>query len=162
MVYVLIEARRQFDTPRAEELWELLSNVYAADSGLLELQEDRRKSYVVELMTVAWKAREKFLVERQQHQQNIFGPPQKPAFLIDLENRLLKYNEAGKLEEPNKRKLDEAEMLDSTPAKKPVPPADTQGRDLPMDNMTFSQFDPDTFAEIDFDTIDWSFWEAGP
>ncbi|MCJ1284842.1 hypothetical protein MMC26_004179 [Xylographa opegraphella] len=162
LVYVLIEAHRRFDTPRAEKLWELLSDVYAADPSLLELQEDRRKSYVVELMTVAWKARENFLAERQQHPQNTYRPPQKPAFLVDLENRLLNYIEAGKSEGSSKRKLDEAETLGSTPAKKPMPPLDTQARDVLMDNMSSSEFDPDTFAEIDYDAIDWSFWEAGP
>ncbi|MCJ1379801.1 hypothetical protein MMC17_002904 [Xylographa soralifera] len=161
LIYVLVEARRQFDTPEAERIWALLSDVYTANSSLSELQEDRRKSYVVELMIVAWRARENFLVERQQHQLGTYRPPQKPAFLVDLENRLLKYIEAGKPEGPTKRKLGEVETRDPTPIKKLAPPAGTQGRDLPMDNTTFSQFDLDTFAEVNFDAIDWSFWEAG-
>ncbi|MCJ1435673.1 hypothetical protein MMC27_005048 [Xylographa pallens] len=161
LIYVLVEAHRQSDTPSAERLWELLSDVYAANSSLSELQEDRRKSYAVELMIIAWKAREKFLLERQQHQPGTYRPPQKPALIVDLENRLLEYMEAGKPEGPIKRKIGEAETLNPMPAKRPVPPAGTQGREMPTDGIAFSQFDLDIFAEINFDSIDWSFWEAG-
>ena len=161
MVYVLIEAHRQCNTPKAEKLWKLLSDVYTADSSLSELLDDRRKSYAVELMILAWNARENFLVERQQHQPETYRPPQKPAFLVDLENRLPKQFGAGRPEGPSKRKLDEAENLGPTTAKKAVPSADTRGRDLQTDSLIFSQFDQDIFVENNFDAIDWSFWELG-
>ncbi len=159
MVYVLIEARRQFDTSKAERIWLVLSDVYAANPSLSELLEDRRKPYAVELMIVAWRARETFLFERQQRQLDTYRPSQKPAFLVDLENRLLKYFEAGNPGGPSKRKLGEAETLDPMPAKKPVLAAGMQGRDLAVDNVAFNQFDLDTIGEIDLDDIDWSFWD---
>lgn len=160
VVYVLIEARRQFDTPRADRIWGLLSDIYAANPSLRELQEDRRRSHAVELLLVAWRARENFLFERQQRQQDMYRPVQKPAFLDDLENRLLTFIEAGRPEGPSKRKLGEAETSNSTPAKKPVPAAGIQASDLPVDNTVLSQLDLDAIAELDFDAIDWSFWDT--
>ena len=157
VVYVLIEARRQSDTPRADRIWLLLSDIYTANPSLSEMLEDRRKAYAVELMIVAWRARENFLFERQQRQQDISRLPQKPAFLDDLENRLLKYMGPGRSEGASKRRLGEADTLGSTPAKKAVPAGGSQAHNLPVDDMALSQLDLDAFAELDFDAIDWSF-----
>ena len=103
MVYVLVEARRNFDKSIAERIWALLSRLYTTNPTLLEIMEDRRKSYAVELMLVAWKTCETYCAL------------QKPAFLVDLETKLTGTTDGAA---SSKRKLDEAGAHDSTPAKK--------------------------------------------
>ncbi|KAL8951918.1 MAG: hypothetical protein Q9222_002137 [Ikaeria aurantiellina] len=157
LVYVLIEAHRQCGTPRAERIWSVLSDLYAANHSLSELPGDRRKSYVVELLIKAWKARERYLSENQ---HNPFQQPQQPTFLLNLERKLSQHSEASKAEGPSKRKLGEAETPDLTPVKKPVPAAGIQNGNLQVDDGAPSSLDLDPFADFNFDAIDWSFWES--
>ena len=144
---MLLEARRQFNTRKTDRIWGLLSDLYAANYSLSELVEDRRKSYAIELMILAWRARE---------------IAQKPAFLVKLENRLLKYTGGINFEGPSKRHRDEVETYESTPSKRLVPVIGMQGRKLPEENVALGQHDLDAIAEIDFDAIDWSFWDSIP
>ncbi|KAL8710246.1 MAG: hypothetical protein Q9220_005177 [cf. Caloplaca sp. 1 TL-2023] len=157
LVYVLIEAHRQCQKPRAEKIWALLSNLYAANQSLSNLSGDRRKSYVVELMTKAWRARENYLLERQ---QNPPYPPQKPTFLVNLENTVLQYPEAVEPEGASKRKLDQEEARGLPPVKKLVPAAGVRSRDIHVDDVAVGLLDLDPFAGFNFDAIDWSFWES--
>ena len=150
MVYVLIEVRRQFDTPRAATTWTMLSDLYAANQGLFDLIGDRRKSYAAELMLMAWRARQNNLSEQRS---------EKPSFLSELERRLIDYHETANPGGRSKRKLDEIENPDPTQAKKPVPSAGTQDQSLPASDTAFDQIDFDSVADMDFDAIDWSFWE---
>ena len=159
MVYVLFEANRLSDVPKADKIWALLSDVYTVNSSLLELDEDRRKSYAAELTLAAWKAREDFLTRRQRRQPDTFRPLQRPTFIAELENKLSDFIRLGNPLGPNKRKPDQAELLDTAPTKRSVPTTGTQGFESSGDNL-LSQLDLDTIAYIDFDNIDWSFWEA--
>ena len=156
VVYILVEARRQCETARAERIWEVLSNVYAAHHGLSELHDDRRKSYAVELMIVAWRARERYLTERQ---QGISRLPQKPAFLVGLESRLSECSQVGNSDGPSKRKLGEADTFSPTPAKRLVPAAGMPDGEWPAESGALTQADLDAIADFDFDAIDWAFWE---
>lgn len=112
-------------------IWKVLSNVYAAHHGLSELHDDRRKSYAVELMIVAWRARERFLTERQQVMSRL---PQKPAFLAGLESRISELSQVGNSDGPSKRKLGEADISSLTPAKRLVPAAGMQDGDWPAES----------------------------
>ena len=155
VVYVLIEARRQFDKPKAEAIWALLSEVYGANPTLSDLAEDRRKSYASELMTAAWKARENVLRGPQRDTHNA---PQKPAFLMNLESKLNQVTETGNIERPSKRKLEET-APNSAVTKKIVPATGLHMPNLPLENVIHDQLDLDAIGDIDFDVIDWSFWE---
>lgn len=45
-------------SPKAQRIWDLLSDLYTWNKSLLELSEDRRKLHAAELITNAWKARQ--------------------------------------------------------------------------------------------------------
>lgn len=156
VVYVLIEARRQFDRPKVKTIWALLSEVYGANPTLSDLAEDRRKSYAAELMIAAWRARDNMLLGPQ---RDTHGAPQKPGFLLDLESKLSQIIGAGNTERPSKRKLDEAAAVGSTVTKKAVPPTGLHMPDLSLESVVHDQLDLDAIGDIDFDVIDWSFWE---
>ena len=156
MVYVLVEARRQCEKPKVETIWVLLSEVYGANTTLSELAEDRRKSYAAELMTAAWRTRDNIL---HGPHRNTPGTPQKPAFLVSLESKLNQITEAGTIERPSKRKLADTATLNSAATKKAVPPTGLHMPELPMENVIHDQLDLDAIGDIDFDVIDWSFWE---
>lgn len=152
MVYVVIEARWKSNTRKAEQIWELLSEVYAANRGLSELSKDRRKAYAVELMVAAWKPRDKFLFEQSQRDDG-YHPPKEPAFLVALEVEVAKLKEADTTDQ-SKRKHDDAEIVDLPPVKKSAISIDTQPQVVPMGDPAIGQFD------FDFDDVDWSFWNA--
>ena len=156
MVFVLIEARRQFDKPKVEIIWALLSEVYGANPTLSELAEDRRKSYAAELITAAWRARDNIL---HGPQRDTAGAPQKPAFLVSLESKLNQITKAGNIERPTKRNLADTATLNSAATKKFVPATGLQMPELPIENVIHDQLDLDAIGDIDFDVIDWSFWE---
>lgn len=108
-------------------------------------------------MTAAWRARESFLLERQLGSQL---PPQKPIFLSHLESSLSQSVEAGKPGALNKRKLGEPRTIESMPNKKLELAEDISCQGLPEETNALSQLDLATIADIDFDAIDWSFWES--
>jgi len=45
-------------SPKAQRIWDLLSDLYTYNKNLLELSEDRRKLHAAELIINAWKARQ--------------------------------------------------------------------------------------------------------
>ncbi|KAL8723574.1 MAG: hypothetical protein Q9181_007256 [Wetmoreana brouardii] len=153
LIYVLVEVRRQGKTSRAERLWTLNGDLYAAGFGLSDLEKDRRKLYAAEL------ARESLPAQ----QQFSSCTPSKPAFLIDLEKELEAYTrhlETMKSEGTIKRKLDEADSLESVvPAKKPVLAPGMQGQEVFVESMPFNEIDLNGIADFDFDAIEWSFWD---
>jgi hypothetical protein len=50
---VLVEASDTDDMAKAQELWDLLASVYATDTELFELAEDRRRLHAAELIIAA-------------------------------------------------------------------------------------------------------------
>ncbi|MCJ1313113.1 hypothetical protein MMC25_006790 [Agyrium rufum] len=162
MVYVLTEARRKYDTPKAERIWAVLADVYASNPSLSDLSDDRRKAYAVELMTVAWRAREGFLLDRPKRQPNTYHASSKPAFLVDLEVKLSSLVGAVNTDTTSKRMLCDVETMDATPIKKSRPEDPFPNLEPNYENIALSQLDLDTIAEIDFDAIDWKFWETAP
>ncbi|KAI4223716.1 MAG: hypothetical protein L6R36_005212 [Xanthoria steineri] len=135
LVYVLIEASRQFDTPKTGRIWALLSDIYAANPGLSDLSDDRRKSYAVELMTAAWRARE--------------------SFLLGTSTRFAIAAAETHLPQPSRE-----QSITSMPNKKLELAEDISCQGLPEETNALSQLDLATIADIDFDAIDWSFWES--
>lgn len=107
-------------------------------------------------MTVAWKARESFLLKRQQGMSRL---PLKPAFLVGLETRLSELSKDEKSDGPSKRKPIEVETFSPIPAKKSVPAAGIQSGAWPAENGALTQAELDAIADFDFDAIDWAFWE---
>jgi hypothetical protein len=158
VIYVLIEVRRQPETSLAQRTWGLLSDVYGTNLSLSNLSDDRRKTYAIELLSLAWKAREKHLLEQQHLQLNAYRAPPKPAFLAELENKLEKHVGATSAEQTGKRGINELETSNPSLLKKPIPVGGLPGQDLLVNDIMLNQFDLDSIAEINFDSVDWSFW----
>ncbi|KAG9563687.1 hypothetical protein KCU71_g6127, partial [Aureobasidium melanogenum] len=57
-ISVIVEVAQLKGSPKAQRIWDLLSNLYTHNKNLLELSEDRRKLHAAELIINAWKARQ--------------------------------------------------------------------------------------------------------
>jgi hypothetical protein len=55
---VIVEVTQLKGSPKAQRIWDLLSDLYTYNEPLLELSEDRRKLHAAELITKAWKVRQ--------------------------------------------------------------------------------------------------------
>ena len=77
---VFVEASRQSDSSKAQQIWNLLSDLYTHNMTLSELSEDRRKSHAAELVVAAWNARQSKLDDDQ--------VIRKPEFVTLLEAKL--------------------------------------------------------------------------
>lgn len=55
---MIVEITQLKGSPKAQRIWELLSDLYTYNKNLLELSEDRRKLHAAELIIKAWKARQ--------------------------------------------------------------------------------------------------------
>jgi hypothetical protein len=55
---VIVEVTQLKGSPKAQRIWDLLSDLYTYNKPLLELSEDRRKLHAAELIVNAWKARQ--------------------------------------------------------------------------------------------------------
>jgi hypothetical protein len=55
---VIVEVTQLKGSPKAQRIWDLLSDLYTYNKPLLELSEDRRKLHAAELIINAWKARQ--------------------------------------------------------------------------------------------------------
>jgi hypothetical protein len=55
---VIVEVTQLKGSPKAQRIWDLLSDLYTYNKPLLELSEDRRKLHAAELIIHAWKARQ--------------------------------------------------------------------------------------------------------
>jgi hypothetical protein len=131
-MFVLIEASGQSDVYKARELWDLLASVYAANTDLYELAEDRRKLHAAELIVAAWNAhRSKYGGQRLEH----------PNFVTELGQKLAAYSvDIG---------VDTSQTYQQRGDDQIVPPAG-----LPEEG----DFDFD--FEMDLQDIDWSFWSS--
>jgi hypothetical protein len=137
VMFVPVEASREIDITKAQETWDLLASVYACNMSLLDLEEDRRKLHAAELVVAAWKTwQNKFAVERQ------LAPPQ---FVVDLQREL-----ASHRARVNQEILSEAALQRST--QKSVVPI------TPESYMT--EEDMNNTFDLDFQDIDWSFWNS--
>ncbi|KAK5999846.1 hypothetical protein QM012_004934 [Aureobasidium pullulans] len=56
-ISVIVEVTQLKGSPKAQRIWDLLSDLYTYNKNLLELSEDRRKLHAAELIISAWKAR---------------------------------------------------------------------------------------------------------
>jgi len=50
---VLVEASHERDVDKCQHIWSLLSHLYAANTSLLELTENRRRLHAAELIVAA-------------------------------------------------------------------------------------------------------------
>ncbi|KAG9950962.1 hypothetical protein KCU85_g3246, partial [Aureobasidium melanogenum] len=57
-ISVIVEVTQLKASPRAQRIWDLLSDLYTYNKNLHELSEDRRKLHAAELIVKAWKARQ--------------------------------------------------------------------------------------------------------
>ena len=167
VIFVLIEARKLYDTPKAEAIWELIDRVYSANNDLANFQSDGRKTYAAELIVAAWKAREDFLLSCHQKSPELYFPPQKPAFVADLESRLSKSSIDGQLPQgPKKRKANTAfGVSDSHRVVKDTTMSNGQSNQVshdtdPVEKESAGDLDMSTFGDFDFGDIDWSFWDG--
>ncbi len=78
---VLVEASHEDDQSKIQETWDLLADLYAANSTLSQLSEDRRRHHAADIVVAAWKAR--------QHKLGSDRISETPAFVADLEAQLL-------------------------------------------------------------------------
>ncbi|KAK5065412.1 hypothetical protein LTR84_001250 [Exophiala bonariae] len=129
LVCILIEASRQDDPSKVQQLWELLARVYDANTSLYQLSEDRRRLHAAELVLSASKTR--------QMKPSPNNCPQTPEFVIKLEAQVAGL--AGK-----------AAAESTTPSPNIV-------RDLSTEFPTFENAVP---FDLDFQDVDWGFWES--
>lgn len=132
---VLVEASRIEDLPRAQEVWDLLTDVYANNKELHEVIEDRRRFHAAELVIAAWKA--------WQNRPNSPKLIENPSFVEGLEKELARH----------RKKSDKA--AGKTVAD--TPPVATTTPMTPHDALTQEDFT--AIFDIDFQDIDWSFWD---
>jgi hypothetical protein len=132
-MFVLVEAHEQSDTYKAQELWMLLSDVYAAHIDLLVLADDKRKFHAAELVVTAWNA----------HQSKTSGENlETPDFVVEIANKLAEY--CTSVEEGNAET-----QLNAGNYEAPSP--------LSTDEI----FAEGTFEfDINLQDIDWGFWSS--
>ena len=167
VIFVLIEARKQHDTPKAEAIWELIDRAYSANTDLANFQSDGRKIYAAELIVSAWKAREEFLIACHEKSPELYFPPHKPAFVADLESRLSKSSTDGQLPQgPMKRKANTAfGPSDAHQAADTTATSDRHAKQAPhitdrSEKASTGDLDTNAFSDFDFGDIDWSFWDG--
>lgn len=136
-MFVLVEASRENDILKAHETWNLLANVYATNSSLFQLSEDRRRHHAAELVVAAWKT--------WQHKR---GPSAQytpsPHFVIQLEAELASFRSDSDQEDTSAVH----QRQDATANLAPITP-----ESIMVENVDF------TF-DMDFQDIDWSFWSS--
>jgi hypothetical protein len=130
---VLVECHEESDPCKEQELWVLLSDVYAAQTDLLALEDDRRNLHAAELVVTAWNAHcikspGKFL--------------EAPGFVVTLLNKLAEYRARF---EPNN-----VEEHRNTADLHQVDPVSTEG----VFAEGYFEFD------MDLQDIDWNFWSS--
>jgi hypothetical protein len=132
-MFVLVEAYEECELPKAQELWEFLSEVYAAHTDLLELADDKRKLHAAELIVTAWNA----------HLIKIPGQgPNTPDFVVALSNRLAEYRASFKGDSAEGH-LNTGDFCDQA----------TTSADETIAEGDFE-------FGMDLQDIDWSFWSS--
>lgn len=131
---VLVEASRIDDLARAQEVWDLLSDVYASNKELHEVAEDRRRFHAAELVVAAWKS-----WQNKPGSQRLI---ENPAFVDGLEKELARHRKKSE-------KVVGKDVIDS-----PSMPAQT----FTTQSETLTEEDFTAVFDLDFQDIDWSFW----
>lgn len=134
---VLVEVSQQNDAGKVQQIWNLLSELYSANSSLSQLAEDRRNSHAAELVIAAWRA--------HQNKHDSGKPLSKPEFVTHLET-LFSESRDGSAED-NKTKE--------------VQQANTGRKFESMDSESFlPELEADAIFDLDFQDVDWSFWNS--
>lgn len=164
VIYVIAEIMHGLHLSRANEIWTLLSELYASNSRLCEFTDDRRKAYAAELLILAWKTTE----ARLNSDQTRPGPSMmisKPLFLHRLEQLLssrdmnvpgisvLKEEDATIMSGDTSQRWLNHDAEGSKPAGGMVQAPD------PFDGQGLGIFDMSAALDFDPNDIDWSFWE---
>lgn len=136
VMFVLVEAARENDVSKAQEMWDLLASVYTCNVSLHDLEEDRRRLHAAELVVAAWKA-----------WQNKFGIGQytPPQFVVDLESGLASHRTRVGQEITSGSVVQRGPRTSFAPI--------TPESFLTAEDMS------GTF-DLDFQDIDWSFWNS--
>jgi hypothetical protein len=130
---VLVESHEESDPYKEQELWVLLSDVYAAQTDLLALEDDRRNLHAAELVFTAWNAH---------CSKNPSKLLEAPAFVVTLSNKLAEYRARF---EPNN-----VEEHHNTADLHQIDPASIEGV-FAEGNYEF---------DMDLQDIDWNFWNS--
>lgn len=136
-MFVLVEASRENDISRAQEMWDLLASVYACNASLYDLEEDRRKLHAAELVIAAWKT--------WQHKFGVNQTLTPPHFVADLEDILASHRTRANKE------------MKTNPA---LQQADQQGIMSLTPESFLAEEDLNGTFDLDFQDIDWSFWNS--
>lgn len=136
-MFVLVEAWRENDVIRAQQTWDLLANVYATNPSLFELSGDRRRHHAAELVVAAWKA-----WQHRLEPSNLCTSP--PEFVSRLTTGLT----ACKLDVDQVGTSVHEHQYDANASLIPITPESIMTEDV------------HAFFEIDFQDIDWSFWNS--
>lgn len=136
VMIVIVESAHQTDTTQAQRIWNLLADIYSSFPSLAELSEDRRSAQAAELVVSAWKA------YRAKSSPNHL--PIQPALIVDLEARLERCRTKGgqSVSEGNSQKRD-----------------DPTGEALPHHADTMTETSLTSMYDLEFQDIDWLFWE---
>lgn len=136
-MFVLVEALRENDIAKAQETWDLLASVYASNPSLFELPEDRRRHHAAELVVAAWKA-----------WQHKLGPSahyiSPPSFVSQLELGLTAARSGTDQDDVS---ASEQEQSVNTKVG-------------PMTPESIVAEDVNAIFDMDFQDIDWSFWNS--
>lgn len=134
---VLVEASRENDMGKAQETWDLLADVYATSPILFVLSEDRRRHHAAELVVAAWKAWQHRLGPSAQY----MSPP---PFVSQLKFELAAFRSGNGKETaagPDQLQSTTSDMAPITP------------ESVMTENVDFA-------FDMDFQDIDWSFWNS--
>ena len=134
---VLVECSQQDDESKARRIWDLISDLYLHNFTLSRLSEDRRRSQAAGLVVSAWKARQKKL-----------GSLQKPQFVVTLESQLAQCNPADPSQTFTAQSTQQASSGQNQNYEPITPQSFSAGQDV------------DAIFDLDFQDIDWSFWNS--
>ena len=124
------------DSTKVQQIWDLLSDLYSANSALSEFSDDRRTSHAASLVVAAWKARQSRLGNQYLS---------KPDFVGELEFLLSKHHTRPAL---------------GTHVN-PLQPGNPEPTAAPVTPVSFrTEQDSNAVFDLDFEDIDWSFWNS--
>jgi len=134
---VLVEASQESDMDKCQRIWTLLSDLYEANTSLLELEQDRRRLHAAELIVAAWNT--------CQSKGTVGQLSPKPEFVITLEGRLAE-SLAGPAQRLNAGVVRENNAGETIGLNTP--------QSLPTDQDANALFD------LELQDIDWFFWNS--
>lgn len=136
---ILVEVSQQSVPAKIERIWNLLAQLYAANTSLLELADDRRKLHAARLVVAAGQA--------CQTKSNIHKSSSMSILIIDLESRLAQIAPTNEQAVKPNQSYEVGTDLDNTSTI-------TQAVPIEQDVDAVVSFD------FDFEDIDWEFWNS--